>query len=221
MNNKSKEVVIVSAIRTPIGTYRGSLKNMRSDQLGSIVIKEVLKECNKYVKNEQTLALISTVLPGTIRRELAPIVTNTRLIYNPYLIAMGSAGWDMINPEMIIIGTMKGNLVTANRAKHLLHFYGRICDNNPRIEFGTWEEAEAIKIFYNTFISTKISLVNMVQEVAQKLGYIQGKLRAARNNALGFINTPDFKEMQKIWEVNRKAQYDNYYNMFKSYPTVR
>ena len=49
-------------------------------------IKEVLKECNKYVKNEQTLALISTVLPGTIRRELAPIVTNTRLIYNPYLI---------------------------------------------------------------------------------------------------------------------------------------
>ena len=133
-------------------------------------VKEVLKECNKYVKNEQTLALISTVLPGTTRRELAPLITNTRLIYNPYLIAMGSVGWDMINPEMIIIGTMKGNLVTANRAKHLLHFYGRICDNNPRIEFGTWEEAEAIKIFYNTFISTKISLVNMVQEVAQKLG---------------------------------------------------
>ena len=56
------------------------------------------------------------------------------------------------------------------------------------------------------------------ENVSQKLGYIQGKLRAARNNALGFINTPNFKEMQKIWEVNRKAQYNNYYNMFKSYP---
>ncbi len=133
-------------------------------------VKEVLKECNKYIKQDQTLALISTVLPGTIRRELAPLVTNTRLIYNPYLIAMGSVGWDMINPEMIIIGTMKGKIVTAKRAKHLLHLYSRICDNNPRIEFGTWEEAEAIKIFYNTFISTKISLVNMVQDVAQKLG---------------------------------------------------
>ena len=44
MSNKSKEVVIVSAIRTPIGKYRGSLKNIRSDQLGSIVIKEVLKK---------------------------------------------------------------------------------------------------------------------------------------------------------------------------------
>ena len=44
MNNKSKEVVIVSAVRTPIGNYKGSLKHMRPDQLGSIVIKEVLKK---------------------------------------------------------------------------------------------------------------------------------------------------------------------------------
>ena len=133
-------------------------------------VKEVLKECNKYVRNEQTLVLISTVLPGTTRRELAPIVTNTRLIYNPYLIAMGSVGWDMINPEMIIVGTMKGNLATADRARLLLNFYARICDNNPRVEFGTWEEAESIKIFYNTFISTKLSLVNMIQDVSNKLG---------------------------------------------------
>ena len=28
-DNKSKEVVIVSAIRTPIGAYKGSLKNMK------------------------------------------------------------------------------------------------------------------------------------------------------------------------------------------------
>ena len=43
MDDKSKDVVIVSAIRTPIGTYKGSLKEIRSDQLGSMVIKEVLK----------------------------------------------------------------------------------------------------------------------------------------------------------------------------------
>ena len=135
-------------------------------------VKEVLKECNKHIRQEQVLALISTVLPGTIRRELAPLVTNTKLIYNPYLIAMGSVGWDMINPEMIIIGTMKGIKTTATRAQNLLNFYAMICDNNPRIEFGTWEEAEAIKIFYNTFISNKIALVNMIQDVAERLGNI-------------------------------------------------
>ena len=43
MIDKSKEVVIAEAVRTPIGTYKGSLKHLKADQLGSIVIKEVLK----------------------------------------------------------------------------------------------------------------------------------------------------------------------------------
>ena len=133
-------------------------------------VKEVLTECNKHIKQEQVLALISTVLPGTIRRELAPLVTNTKLIYNPYLIAMSSVSWDMLNPEMIIVGTMKGVQATATRAQSLLNFYTMVCNNKPRIEFGTWEEAEAIKIFYNTFISNKLALVNMIQDVAERLG---------------------------------------------------
>ena len=135
-------------------------------------VKEVLTECNKYIRQEQVLALVSTVLPGTVRRELAPLITNTKLIYNPYLIAMGSVGWDMINPEMIIMGTMKGVKATATRAQNLLNFYTMVCDNKPRVEFGTWEEAEAIKIFYNTFISSKIAFVNMIQDVANTLGNI-------------------------------------------------
>jgi len=46
MSNKIKEVVIVEAARTPIGTYKGSLKNIKADQLGSIVINEILKRSN-------------------------------------------------------------------------------------------------------------------------------------------------------------------------------
>jgi len=61
MSNKSKEVVIVSAIRTPIGTYKGSLKNMRSDQLGSIVIKEVLKK-SKFKEDEIDEVIMGQVL---------------------------------------------------------------------------------------------------------------------------------------------------------------
>ena len=61
MTDKSKEVVIVSAIRTPIGTYKGSLKNMRSDQLGSIVIKEVLKK-SEFDKDEIDEIIMGQVL---------------------------------------------------------------------------------------------------------------------------------------------------------------
>ena len=61
MSNKLNEVVIVGAVRTPIGTYKGSLKNMKSHQLGSIVIKEVLKR-SKFDKDEIDEVIMGQVL---------------------------------------------------------------------------------------------------------------------------------------------------------------
>jgi hypothetical protein len=42
MNNKLNEVVIVAAARTPIGSYKGSLKDIKADKLGSLVIEEAI-----------------------------------------------------------------------------------------------------------------------------------------------------------------------------------
>ncbi len=41
-----REVVITSAVRTPIGSFGGSLANLRAPELGSIVIKEALKRAS-------------------------------------------------------------------------------------------------------------------------------------------------------------------------------
>ena len=43
MKQNLDEIVIVAAARTPVGTYKGSLKDVKAYQLGSLVIKEVLK----------------------------------------------------------------------------------------------------------------------------------------------------------------------------------
>jgi len=63
MTNKSekKEVVIVGAVRTVIGTFKGSLRKMRADQLGSIVISEVLKK-SKFDKGEIDEVIMGQVL---------------------------------------------------------------------------------------------------------------------------------------------------------------
>ena len=61
MMDKSKDVVIISAVRTPIGSYRGSLKKMRSDQLGSLVIKEALKR-TKFSSDEVDEVIMGQVL---------------------------------------------------------------------------------------------------------------------------------------------------------------
>ena len=61
MSCKSKEVVIISGVRTPIGAYKGSLKNMKSHQLGSIVINEALKQ-SKFNKDEIDEVIMGQVL---------------------------------------------------------------------------------------------------------------------------------------------------------------
>ena len=134
------------------------------------IVESVLEEANKYMNNDQLLVLISTVLPGTTRRQFVPLVTNTRFVYNPYLIAMGSVAWDMVNPEMVMIGTEDGT--ETGDAKQLVDFYKTIMENDPRYVIGTWDECECIKVFYNTFISAKIGLVNMIQDVAMQQGNI-------------------------------------------------
>ena len=169
---KDKDIIFV-AVQTPHDPiYDGSqpITHLPNKDFDYTIVKDALTEINQYVTNtDPTLVvLISTVLPGTTRRELRKCVQDARFIYNPYLIAMGSVKWDMVNPEMVIIGTEDGSL--TGDAQLLKDFYSPLMENDPRYAIGTWDEAEAIKIFYNTFISAKVGLVNMIQDVAIKNG---------------------------------------------------
>jgi len=134
------------------------------------IVKDILTQVNEHCDRSKLVVLISTVLPGTTRRELEPLITNARFVYNPYLIAMGTVGWDFANPEMVMIGTEDGS--ETGDARELINFYRPMMNNDPRYVVGTWDECECIKIFYNTFISAKLSLVNMIQDVSEKQGNI-------------------------------------------------
>lgn len=165
--------IIFIAVETPhTEEYGGSEPSchLPNKDFDYSVVKTVLTEVNQYADKSKLVVLISTVLPGTTRRELIQCIPNARFAYNPYLIAMGSVAWDMVNPEMVMIGTEDGS--ETGDAKLLVDFYKTIMQNNPRYVIGTWDECECIKVFYNTIISTKIGLANMIQDVAIKNGNI-------------------------------------------------
>ena len=71
-----------------------------------------------------------------------------------------------------------------------------------------YEYALKVRIMENLYLNG--------EDVAQRLGLIEGRLKAARNAALSLVNTPNFKEMEKLWWTNRRAQYSKYYDMFNS-----
>jgi UDPglucose 6-dehydrogenase len=170
--NQSEWIFI--AVPTPhTEGYDGSVpsSHMEPKDFGHEAVIDAIHNVNRYATSPKKIVLISTVLPGTTRRKFYSLLDSQhQFLYNPYLIAMGSVKWDMVNPEMIMIGTEDGNPNTL--AGELIDIYKTIMQNNPRYEIGTWDECEAIKIFYNTFISAKVGLVNMIQDFALRIGHI-------------------------------------------------
>ena len=172
MINNSDWIFI--AVPTPHSEgYDGSVpsSHMEPRDFGHEAVIDAINQINAHATTSKKIVLISTVLPGTTRRKFITLLDNKhQFLYNPYLIAMGSVKWDMANPEMVIIGTEDGSLTGI--AGELIELYKGIMNNDPRYEVGTWDECEAIKIFYNTYISAKVGLANMIQDFALKIGNI-------------------------------------------------
>ena len=72
-----------------------------------------------------------------------------------------------------------------------------------------YEYALKKRILENLFMNGENTVTNQIQ-------LIEPLYRAARNNALSIVNTPNFQEMHDLWAKNRKAQYNRYYAMFSS-----
>jgi hypothetical protein len=79
---------------------------------------------------------------------------------------------------------------------------------------------ELLNEFYEYAIKQRI-IENMIMNGenvnSNQIQIIETRLKAARNNAYSVVNTPNFNELRRIWEVNRMAQYHNFYTMFRSY----
>jgi UDPglucose 6-dehydrogenase len=164
---------IFVAVQTPHAEgYDGSIpsSHMQPKDFGHDAVKDAIKMVNEHANEPKKVVLISTVLPGTTRRHFYSMLNSQhQFLYNPYLIAMGSVKWDFANPEMVMIGTETGD---PTEMEDLIELYRPLMKNNPRYVTGTWDECESIKIFYNTFISAKVGLVNMIQDFALKIGNI-------------------------------------------------
>lgn len=115
------------------------------------------------LKRDVTLAVISTVLPGTMEREIVPLLGDrVRLVYTPQFIAMGTTIRDYLQPEFVLIGGDEEFTVSTVYNE----IYGP--GHGVRLYHTTVPNAELIKVAYNTFIGLKIAFANTVMEVCEK-----------------------------------------------------
>lgn len=80
---------------------------------------------------------------------------------------------------------------------------------------------EKLNEYYEYALKKRIleNLVMNGETVNQlQIQLIEDGYRRARNDAKSFVNTPNFAELKKLFEANRKAMYYKYFDMFRSYP---
>lgn len=103
------------------------------------------------------------MLPGTVRRELIPLINDhVKLCYNPFFIAMGTTIRDFLDPEFVLFGMRDPE--AAAKAKEL---YATLHER-PVYETSI-ENAELIKVSYNTYITMKIAFANTLMEICHKI----------------------------------------------------
>ena len=115
-------------------------------------------------------------------------------------------------------GWIKGGFLftTFDTGKVYLNYQGQMEDDNGNLMV---PDHDLINEYYEYAFKSRI-LENLYlngEDVAQRMQLIEQRLKAARNQALSVVNTPNFKELEQMWWTNRKAMYGKYYNMFKSY----
>jgi hypothetical protein len=115
-------------------------------------------------------------------------------------------------------GWIKGGFLftTFQTGKVYINYQGQMEDDQGNLMVPDhdllneyYEYALKARIFENLYLNG--------EDVAQRMQLVEQKLRAARNQALSLVNTPNFKELEQMWWTNRKAMYGKYYAMFQSY----
>ena len=185
--NHAEDSIIFVAVQTPHDPkFEGvtPLTEERQD-FDYTFLRKSIQELAKVVHNKTAIAIISTVLPGTIKREILPYFnSHMKPVYNPSFIAMGQTMWDFLNPEFILVG------VEDDWAGLVLEeFYHKLFPNDPpplcRMSI---ESAELTKVAYNTFIGGKIVFANTIMEICHRMGAdvdcVMGTLKKASNRLI-------------------------------------
>lgn len=137
-------------------------------------VLEVAKSIGQYMNGYKVVVDKSTVPVGTgklVRETIQKELDNRNLNYefdivsNPEFLREGKAVGDCLKPDRVVIGT------ESERAKEIMKkVYDVLFINETPFVFTNIETAEMIKYASNAFLAVKISFINEISLLAEKVG---------------------------------------------------
>ncbi|MDA7562979.1 UDP-glucose/GDP-mannose dehydrogenase family protein [Gammaproteobacteria bacterium] len=135
-------------------------------------LKQALQDINNNLNTSKKIALFikSTVPVGTNKfsstyyKEISGNQNNLIFASNPEFLKEGHAVDDFKKPDRIIIGTESAYIKKISRS-----IYKKFLDKNKILKFTRIESAELIKYASNAFLATKISFINEISQLCDKV----------------------------------------------------
>jgi hypothetical protein len=122
-----------------------------------------------------------------------------------------------LNSQFLYTATVKNGYILTNFDEGVLfiNYQGQMEDDEGNLLV---MNHLLVNEYYEYTLKRRIceNLIASGEKLTDLLNLIEARYKESRLQAFSFVRTPGFKEMYKVWQMNRKAMSIRYIDMFKS-----